>query len=79
MNLFPVQLEATLLFKQKLSYSGSNIEYIGYAAPGASESSQEWVIMKYTYSGDNMTDKKFAGGNANFDKAWNERANYDYS
>ena len=62
------------------AYNGSNkIEYLGMAEPGTSKASAGWKIMKYTYSGNLLTDIQFANGNRGFGHVWNNYASYSYS
>lgn len=70
-----------LVHTKKFEADGSDrILYMGYAPPGAATSSKRWMIKKITYSGTGfITDEQFATGNANFDKAWDDRAAYVYS
>jgi hypothetical protein len=55
-----------------------NTIYKGYAIPGASTANPVWAIEKTTCLGD-VTIKKWASGNKNFDKVWNNRAVLIYS
>lgn len=64
----------------KIEYSGDNAIYIGEAIPGSGTSSASWRIKKLTYSGDNVTDIKWAEGDSlTFNKNWDDRASYSYS
>jgi len=55
--------------------------YHGQANPGSLESDTVWRICKYTYTGSafNANNKKWADGSADFNKEWDERAEYDYT
>ena len=56
--------------------------YIGEAAPGTATSATSWRIRKMEYDdGVNMppTGITWAEGDAEFDKEWDERTNYNYS
>lgn len=66
-------------YTQALAYTGSNVEYVGLAAPGTSKAAALWQIKKLTYSGDNVTDVQFADASTSFNKVWNDRASYTYS
>lgn len=55
-----------------------NTIFKGYAIPGASTSNPVWAIERITVSGD-VTIKKWASGNKNFDKVWDNRASLSYS
>lgn len=64
----------------KVSYAGSNPEYIGYAAPGTATSAAAWQIRKVTYNGSgDITDVQFAAGVNDYTKVWDDRAGYSYS
>ena len=70
---------ANILMTQRISYDGSNAQYIGFAAAGTKEGQPLWMIQRLTYSSDLMTRREFAGGNANFDKRWTKRTEYNYA
>ena len=59
--------------------------YIGEATPGTLNSDAGWRIYKYEYVRDPVTDDmlsgtiRYANGNTNFDKVWDNRADYEYS
>lgn len=67
-----------------VSYSADGEpEYFGEAQPGTSSSTAGWRIYRYEYE---MVDGypeivaiRFASGNTNFDKVWDDRAEYEYS
>lgn len=50
--------------------------YLGYAAIGAVESDAVWRVCRYTI--ENVSGKKWADGDANFDNVWNNRASLTY-
>lgn len=76
-GIFPF---ADILCSQRFAYDGSNnVEYIGYAKPGASSFEDLWAICKYTYSGSNVVAKQWAGGSNLQNKIWENRASYSYS
>lgn len=54
------------------------IIYKGYAIPGSAVNAAVWAIEKITLAAD-VTTKKWAGGNKNFDKIWNNRSELIYS
>lgn len=73
-------LEESLMLQQRIAYSGSNAEYLGYADPGVGENEAGWLIVKWTYdSSSNGTKKTFADGSKAFDKIWTDRAGYEYA
>jgi len=55
--------------------------YFGEAIPGSSEGATVWRIRKSAYTGNNFNadSQKWANGSADFDKEWDERAEYDYT
>jgi len=62
---------------------GAEPEYFGEAIPGTLESDAAWRIYRYEYvtiEGDlELASVRFAEGNTNFDKVWDDREDYDYS
>ena len=59
--------------------ANGNIIYIGFAEPGSSEDKPVWAIKKIEYDDKgNLAAVKWAEGNNNFDKIWNNRATYSY-
>jgi len=61
-------------------YDGSNnLIYSGRAVGGSSKASNVWQIKKYTYSGSNLTDIQWAGGDQEYDNIWNDRVSLSYS
>ena len=67
------------VYTEAMSYNGNLIEYHGWAAPGASKAAAVWAVVKYTYSGNLITDITWAGGLASFNQVWNDRASLSYS
>lgn len=51
---------------------------VGEALPGTTESASTWRIKALVVVGD-VTLVTWAGGNANFDKVWDDRNTYDYT
>ena len=51
-------------YTRKWAYNGDGkVEYMGMTEPGTSSASIGWKIIKFTYSGNLMTDAQFANGN----------------
>jgi len=68
------------LYTVKIAYlSAGHPEYIGKAAPGSATSAAVWQISKLTYSNDDVTDVKWAGGSLNFTNIFDNRASLSYS
>jgi hypothetical protein len=62
-----------------MSYSGTNLEYIGFAAPGSLPGDKVWSIRKLVYDvSDNLLSVRYADGVATFNKEWDERTSYTY-
>lgn len=51
--------------------------YIGEAQCGSALGNEVWQIMKIVEAA-SVTTITWAEGNGNYDKEWNERANYEY-
>lgn len=66
-------------FTERFAYSGNLVEYVGRAHPGSVEGDEVWQIQRLTYSGNNVTEKKFADGSMEFKFSWTDRAKYNYS
>lgn len=79
-DAFVSSFATDLLLTQAIAYDGNNqTEYIGYALPGTGKGEAKWLIKKLTYSSGLVTDIQFAGGSAQFDQIWNNRASLSYS
>ena len=60
---------------QRIDYASATTQYIGFASPGSATSSPVWQIRRVTLdSSGRPTAVLFAGGNANFDNVWDNRA-----
>jgi len=78
-NLFPTQAYIPQYDQMRSAVSGSTRpEYVGDAAPGTKTSVAKWRIKKIGYSGNASVSTLFAGGTAEFDKIWDNRASYSY-
>lgn len=53
-------------------------KYIGTAASGASTSEPVWEIIRLKLLGNEITEIKYADGNASFDNVWDDRASLSY-
>jgi hypothetical protein len=75
------QENANVHYRTALDYDASgNVIYVGEAETGASKQSPVWRIKFLTYdTSDNITDIRWANGNQNFDKVWNDRMGYTYT
>lgn len=67
---------------QKIAYDASNNAiYVGKTMDmGALTSEAKWQIYKMNYdANNNMDELRWADGNDNFDKVWDNRATYSYA
>jgi hypothetical protein len=67
-----------------VSYNeGGEPEYFGEAMPGTANDEAGWRIYRYQYetvAGDlEVVGIRFANGDTNFDKVWDNREEYNYS
>lgn len=63
-----------------LSYvSAGKVEYVGVCEPGATKAQARWAIFKLFYTGDDITDLRWADATRAFTKVWDDRATYIYS
>ena len=62
--------------------ANSNVEYEGWAVPGASEGSAIWIIARHTYSSNLLTATKWAQTTgsppADFDQVWTNYSGLTY-
>ena len=80
LTITSLQFQANL-YSMRMDYDTSgNITYIGFAKPGSTEDKPVWAIKKLEYDDNgNLVAIKWAEGNNNFDKIWNNRTTYSYS
>ena len=67
----------TMPYAKRTDFVGDDVIYKGEAEPGSPESDAVWRISKITFVDEDATEQ-WAEGNANFDKAWSSRLNYNY-
>lgn len=79
-SMKPQAVECQCNYVTALAYDAdSNLEYVGLADPGTSQSVTGWQIKKFIYDADsNLTDVQQEGGNASFDAVWDDRAGLSY-
>lgn len=73
-----VQQEIDMQYARLIDSVGTDIMYIGEAAPGAPLANPVWRIKKVSTVGDDIT-VTWAGGTAAFDKIWDDRLSLSYS
>ena len=65
---------------RRVDFVGDTLIYRGMAVPGTADATNGWRIEEITFVGaDEDVEIRWASGNANFDKVWNDRAMYSYS
>jgi hypothetical protein len=66
--------------KLLIDYASSTVIYYGYASPGASQSASVWRIRRETRDSNGRTTAiEYAGGTAERDQVWANRATLEYS
>jgi hypothetical protein len=76
----PIAVDKVSNYTTRMSYSGSNLEYLGKADIGSASDALVWQIQKFTYDVNNNTTLiAFADGDDAFDNSWDNRATYTYS
>ena len=64
----------------RCAYSLDNkLIYVGSAKAGSLQSDPVWRIKKRVFSGQNLTEVLYAGGNGQFINVWDNRELYSYS
>jgi len=53
--------------------------YVGWAAPGSTDSDASWLIIQIGYSGGYVVSVRFAEGEAEYRHVWDDRASLSYS
>ncbi|MEN6532163.1 MAG: hypothetical protein ABFD89_00775 [Bryobacteraceae bacterium] len=68
-------------YTKRIAYDANgNIEYMGWAKPGASTDDAVWSVVKHTYDASNrLTATEFADGDDSLDNVWDDRATLTYS
>lgn len=64
---------------RRSDFVGTDVIYIGEAAPGAVETDSVWRIRKFTFSPDGDSIEVWAGGSPDFNQVWSDRATLTYS
>jgi hypothetical protein len=64
---------------KRIDFISESEFYKGEAVPGSSMAAAVWRVQKVTIAGDGDVQALWAGGTANFDKVWDNRAALSYS
>ena len=67
------------VYTEIYAYTAGLLTYKGWASPGTATSAAAWAIVKYTYSGTQVTNIQWGGGQATFDQIWDNRATLSYA
>ena len=72
--------ESDVPFATRVDFIGDDLIYKGQAQPGTIDSANAWRIQEIVFVGsEDDTEIKWAGGNANFDKVWDDRLGLTYT
>lgn len=64
---------------QRVDYDGGdNPVYMGFAQPGSKDSDAVWQIYKMKWTNNQMTHLRWANGDDEFTRVWDNRATYTY-
>lgn len=75
-----VPAEEEMMYKEEVDFVGEDLIYRGWANPGSATSAPTWRIRRTRFIGsDDDVIHDWAGGNADFNKIWDDRATYSYS
>lgn len=75
----PGPSEEQVAYSKRLDFISNTLFYKGEADPGALESAQVWRIRKVILGNDGDVTELWASGSANFNQAWSNRLNLNYS
>jgi len=76
-TLAEIRGDLGMFLEKRMSYSGDNIEYVGYnREANATTTDTSWFIIKNTYSGSNITRYQLPDSGPQFKYAWDSRATY---
>lgn len=71
--------EEDVVYSKRIDFINDDLLYKGEAPVGSSESAPVWRVRKITVSPDGDVTELWAGGSADFDKAWSGRLGFVYS
>ena len=70
--------EDDMQYTKRIDWISDSQFYKGEAQPGTSESAASWRIKRITIGADDDVTEVYAGGTAEFDKVWANRASLTY-
>lgn len=65
-------------YSERVDFASETVIYRGEAMPGTAESAPLWRIRRLEISADGDVTTKWAGGSAEFYRAWSDRATLEY-
>lgn len=71
--------EEDIVYAKRVDFVGETVIYKGEAAVGSADSAPAWRIRRIVLASDSDVTETWASGTADFDKTWDNRANYSYS
>ena len=71
--------EEDVVYSKRIDFINDDLLYKGEAPVGSTESNALWRIRQITVGADGDVTEVWAGGTAEFDKAWSQRLSYSYS
>lgn len=77
LHQLPLSESASKSMISRVDVASATVTYVGEALPGTGNGDLGWKIKRISVSGD-VTSINFADGSIQFDKEWDERANYTY-
>jgi hypothetical protein len=70
--------EEEMVYAKRVDWVDENTLYKGEATPGALEDAPVWRIRRLTINEAGDVTEQWAGGNAQFNKVWNDRSQLTY-
>lgn len=70
--------EDEAVFAKRVDFADDTTIYRGEAAVGTTDAQPLWRIRRITLAADNDVTEEWAGGSADFNKAWADRAGLTY-
>lgn len=71
--------EEFAVYAKRVDFVSDNLLYRGEAEVGSADSEAVWRVRKVVIAGDGDITETWAGGNALFDKVWDDRTTEVYS
>ena len=76
-SVMPIRGNANDFLEKRYAYSGSNVEYVGWAKkPNCPTDQPLWYIIKFTYTGSDVMRQQLPDEGPLFKYIWDDRATY---